>query len=701
MQEASSWQQRLAADRRRIVILDDDPTGTQTVSDVEVILRPSPEAFRAFFSGEERAVYVLTNTRAMAREQAVALVKRIRDEVLSAARSQGAAVAFLLRGDSTLRGHVFAEMEALATPYANWVGLFVPAFPEAGRITVDGIHYLVVNGERIPVAHTEFARDSTFGYRSERLSDWVAEVGDGREAVILPLAQLRSEGPRLVMQALLTAPPGTIIIPEAETRADLELVAWGLLDAEASLGDTWSLDEASLASPDHRPERRIVVRSAATFAAVRAGLRGRAVHSPVQGEATVLVVCGSHTHASTAQLTRLIERTLSPVVLSTDWLLSEGKEAVVPRLAQQLILDLDEHRFAILATERARRPEHGSLEIGACVMEALTETVARVAEHVEALIVKGGITAAEVAVRGLGARRARVVGQLQEGVPLWHLTLADTRLLPYAVVPGNVGGPETLVELALKFQVAPLRPLPSLQPIEQRPLVAEITQRLLDYLLSGDLKPGSRLPSERQLSEALGMGRSTLREALKALTVLGLLEVRQGDGTYLRRADSALLPRVIEWGLLLGEKRTMDLVEARLKIEIAIAELAAQRCDSFAVEELRQLLERMGAAGRDYQAFVDADVAFHLKLAEIARNSVLRDILSSIQALLRAWIIRVIQSAGDTDFSYREHLAIFEAVERGDPRAAAAAMQAHMDSARVRLLEAIAQERTQKKKKEA
>ena len=103
-------------------------------------------------------------------------------------------------------------------------------------------------------------------------------------------------------------------------------------------------------------------------------------------------------------------------------------------------------------------------------------------------------------------------------------------------------------------------------------------------------------------------------------------------------------------------------------------------------------MKRLQQAGLDYQEFVDADVAFHLKLAEIARNTVLRDILSSIQALLRAWIIRVIASAGNTDFSYQEHLAIFEAVERGDPQAANAAMQAHMDSARGRLIKTMNKE---------
>lgn len=670
------WEQRLERDQQRIVILDDDPTGTQTVSNVEVILHPSLEAYRRFFAGSEQAVYVLTNSRALPEAEAIALISRIRDEVALAAYEAGVPVTCILRGDSTLRGHVFAEMDALAAPFEDWVGLFIPAFPEGGRVTHNGIHYLIVNDERIPVAQTEFARDTTFGYQSERLVDWVAEVGNGRSARSLPLEEVRTQGSELVCRALIEAPTGSIIIPDAEQRTDLEIVIRGLLDAEQC-------------------GRHIIVRCASTFAAMRAKLHARQLQNidPIDGP--ILLVCGSHTQASSRQLAKLVECGVSPVVIPTDWLLREGQEAVIPRLAQQISLDLEEHKFAILATERLRLPEHGDLATGAKIMSALTATVARVAGECKALIVKGGISSAQVATDGLSSTHAWVRGQLAAGISLWDLTLVDGRQLPYAVIPGNVGNDTTLVEIARLFGAAPLRALEgqrllaAFQPVEQRSLVAELTQRLLDYLLSGDLKPGSRLPSERQLSETLGMGRSTLRESLKALTLLGLLDVRQGDGTYLRKADSVLLPRVIEWGLLLGEKRTMDLVEARYEIEIIIAELAAQRRDSFAVEDLRKMLQRMETAGLHYHEFVDADVAFHLKLAEIARNSVLRDILSSIQALLRAWIIRVLESAGNTTFSYKEHLAIFDAIERGDAKGAGDAMRAHMNSARNRLLKAI------------
>jgi len=234
--------------------------------------------------------------------------------------------------------------------------------------------------------------------------------------------------------------------------------------------------------------------------------------------------------------------------------------------------------------------------------------------------------------------------------------------------------------------------LEHVEPIKREPLATEIARRLVDYLLAGGIEPGSRMPSERQLAEAFGVGRGAMREALKALTLLGLVEVRHGDGTYLKKADSALLPQVIEWGLLLGERRTMDLVEARQKIEVDIVGLAAERRDEADLAELRRLLDRMersAAPGADPAAFVDADVAFHLRLAEAARNSALRDVLTGIQALLRAWISRVI-AADNSDISYREHVPIFEALVAGDVVAAEAAMDAHMRGAAGRLARALA-----------
>ncbi|MGH2615809.1 MAG: FadR/GntR family transcriptional regulator [Thermomicrobiales bacterium] len=234
-------------------------------------------------------------------------------------------------------------------------------------------------------------------------------------------------------------------------------------------------------------------------------------------------------------------------------------------------------------------------------------------------------------------------------------------------------------------------PLPNVAPIRREPLAAEVARRLVDYLLSGGIEPGGRMPSERQLAEAFGVGRSAVREAIAALTLIGLIEVRHGDGTYLKRPDSPLLPQVVEWGLLLGEQRTIDLVEARQLIEVDIAGLAAQRRTEEDLVDLSRILARMEWEARDgaeAKAFVDADVEFHLRLAEAARNSALRDVLTSIQALLRAWIGRVI-AQGYRELSYAEHVPILEAVRAQDARAAEEAMDAHLRSAARRLQETL------------
>jgi GntR family transcriptional repressor for pyruvate dehydrogenase complex len=229
--------------------------------------------------------------------------------------------------------------------------------------------------------------------------------------------------------------------------------------------------------------------------------------------------------------------------------------------------------------------------------------------------------------------------------------------------------------------------LPDLGPVAQRnpePISSEVTRRLLDYLISGQVKPGERLPSERQLAETLGVGRSHVRQAIKSLTVLGLVDARQGDGTYLKRTDSPLLPLAIEWGLLLGAKRSQDLVEARAELEVLLAGLAAERRDEHALTELRRCLEIMQQT-TDNDEFVRADVAFHLEIARATGNQSLFQIMRSIRNLIQVWIHRVAYAPGTRPATWAEHAAVFEAIEARDPQAARQAMVGHMEGAAGRL----------------
>ncbi len=420
----------LARDSRRVIILDDDPTGTQTVSEVSVILKPALAAYRAFFQGRERAVFVLTNTRAMPETEARALVRTVRAEVNLAAREAGETAAFLLRGDSTLRGHIFEEIDELADGDA--VSLFVPAFPEGGRKTKGGVHYLRLGEADVPVAQTEFAQDPVFGYASATMAEWAAERGGGRKAVLVPLLELREKGSQAVARRLLEAPAGSVVIPDAEKVDDIRIIAAGLLQAEAQ-------------------GKRIVVRSASTLAAIRAGLEGRAAR-PVTAAEKLLVVCGSHTAATTRQLQLLADRHGPAIVLPTDRIIGGDREAAALEAAEQLRSGLAERGIAILASERVRRVEHGDLASGSAVMDMLTQIVSRLRGEFDAIVCKGGITSAQMATDGIGVGQARVIGQLEPGVSLWELRQENGCVMPYAVIPGNVGHNRTMLDVVASFQ---------------------------------------------------------------------------------------------------------------------------------------------------------------------------------------------------------------------------------------------------------
>ncbi len=232
-------------------------------------------------------------------------------------------------------------------------------------------------------------------------------------------------------------------------------------------------------------------------------------------------------------------------------------------------------------------------------------------------------------------------------------------------------------------------PMPAFQLDTRETVESELTRKLMDYLIASKLRPTDRLPSERQMVQALGVGRAALRTALKSLSLLGVVEQRPGAGTFLRNASSDLLPRVIEWGLLLAEDSIQDLVEARENLEVILASYAAQRRTEQDLIRLRRLVDAMRDARDDAAKYVEFDIQFHLAVAETARNEVLAGIMRNLQSLLRAWAGRVIYAAGETETSLAMHVPILEAIEAGNPELARKAMTAHMDRASRRLRDAI------------
>jgi GntR family transcriptional regulator, transcriptional repressor for pyruvate dehydrogenase complex len=226
---------------------------------------------------------------------------------------------------------------------------------------------------------------------------------------------------------------------------------------------------------------------------------------------------------------------------------------------------------------------------------------------------------------------------------------------------------------------ASLSALPSGTP------VSEVARRLLDLFTSGSIPPGTRLPSERQLAATLEVGRSAVREALAALEIIGIVDVRPGSGTYLRGNASELLPQTLRWGLLIGRRSTAELLELRAGLEIYVARLAAVRAQASDLQTIAARLEAMRDARDDLKSFARADLAFHDALATVVDNAVLVDTLHVVRSLLQVYADRAVHDEQHARTALAEHTAIYDAVAAGDADAAASAMATHMDTATARL----------------
>lgn len=411
----------------RTVVLDDDPTGTQSATGVRVLFSWDKETILNALK-ENPSVYILTNTRSIDEAAAVELVNEVRLNAKAAAEALGVEVRFVLRGDSTLRGHVFAESAQFMD--ADSVLVFVPAFPAGGRRTLDNVHYVSINGVDVPVHRTEFADDPVFSFRSSTLTDYVREKSSF-PPVSIGLASVRSGG---LLRALGEVASGSVVLPDVENDQDVAVIADAIRTASAR-------------------GRKIVVRCGAPLAAELAGVSSTTPFRPaLQPPRATLLVCGSHTAAASEQL-RAVERRWGPsIVLETAKALADPITAgkALATVARQR---LDKSPLITISSERNRDEEHGTLQHGQRVMEALTTCVAELIEHFDLVVSKGGITSAEVARTGIGATDATVQGQIVPGVSVWRLRDRLSRPLDYVVIPGNVGTEETIVEILDDFRV--------------------------------------------------------------------------------------------------------------------------------------------------------------------------------------------------------------------------------------------------------
>ncbi|MCD2498817.1 four-carbon acid sugar kinase family protein [Microbacterium nymphoidis] len=406
----------------KTVVLDDDPTGTQSASGVTVLLQYDADLLREALSRAD-SVYVQTNSRAIDEEAAIALVSDVRDAARSAAASLGEDLQFVLRGDSTLRGHVFAETEQFLDEDA--VIVFSPAFPAGGRTTLDGVHRVRIGDQDLPAHETEYADDPVFPFSSGVLADYVAEKS-GRPSLLVDLETVRAGG---VASAIATAPAGAVVLPDALTDDDIREIARAIAVVR-------------------RAGRSVVVRSASPLAAALAGVEsdGLLPRPLIPLPVPTLLACGSHTAGATAQLDAVAAIHGPAVVIPTADAFADAVAAGLAA-ADRAREQLAQGGLAVVSTERHRRPEHNTLRHGELVMQALTVAVRALVPEVEAVVAKGGITSAELARTGVGATRAEVRGQVIPGVSVWDLVSAEGDPRLYVVVPGNVGDASALTDV--------------------------------------------------------------------------------------------------------------------------------------------------------------------------------------------------------------------------------------------------------------
>ncbi len=224
-----------------------------------------------------------------------------------------------------------------------------------------------------------------------------------------------------------------------------------------------------------------------------------------------------------------------------------------------------------------------------------------------------------------------------------------------------------------------------IQPIARGTLPMEIVNAIGHLMMQGVWRPGDMIPSEKELAQRFGVGRSTVREAVKSLVVLGALEARVGEGSFVREPTAGILTGAFRWGLLLGERNMGDLVAVRTLVETDCAGRAAEARTEADLARLLGLNARMAGSGADHGAFMAADNAFHIEIARIAGNVLLQSISSTIQTMVGIWYPPTYYQPDVKGVTIAEHAAIADAIGKSDAAAAAEAMRTHIANAAERL----------------
>ena len=444
----ASIREEFIKSEKTIVVLDDDPTGTQTCYDVTVLISWRAELITEELKKKPSLLYILTNSRSLPENDAVKLTHEICNNLKAAVKESGREIVIISRSDSTLRGHFPAEVDAIAAALEmkDAIIVLIPAFIEGGRFTIDDVHYITENQELVPVSDTAFAKDLSFGYKNADLKLWIEEKTKGRisapQVSSISIEDIRVGGPQLVSEKLRSCNNGSICIMNAAGYSDLEVIALGLIKAENA-------------------GKKILYRSSATIVPIRAGMESGKIFIPQKSDLAFqngsLVFVGSHVPKTTRQLNGLLTNgEYNDIEINVAELLQSGETLpLAERISKQTDQLLSAGYNVVIHTSRMLEKGNdaeSSLKINALVSDFLVSIMKGITVRPKLIIAKGGITSSDLASKGLSAEKALVLGAVIPGVPVW---LMDGKSkfpgITYVVFPGNVGDDGSLLEVYRKF----------------------------------------------------------------------------------------------------------------------------------------------------------------------------------------------------------------------------------------------------------
>lgn len=440
----------IESDPNKIVVLDDDPTGVQTVHDISVFTNWKDSSLKEAFNESNKVFYIMTNSRGMTPDETTKAHQEIIKATTKTATETGKPYFYISRSDSTLRGHYPLETELLrAGMRIDGMDVdgevLVPFFKEGGRFTIDNVHYVKYGDELVPAGETEFAKDKSFGYTHSDIPGYIEEKTKGAfkasDVTCISLEMLRAVDIDGIVELLMKVSGFNKVCVNALDYCDVKVLAIALYKAM-------------------RLGKRFMFRSAAGLVKVLGGVADQPLLT--RKEMIVkntknggVVVVGSHTQKTTAQLEKLLTLPQVESVQFKSSLVLEGEAAFEAEIDRCVALEeeiIKSGKTAVCYTERKllsleNDTKEEALKRSVKISDGVQKLVARLTVEPSFVMAKGGITSSDVGVKALKVNRANVMGQICPSVPVWQT--GDESLFPltpYIIFPGNTGNEETLKE---------------------------------------------------------------------------------------------------------------------------------------------------------------------------------------------------------------------------------------------------------------